>query len=106
MATLGGSLSIENLLIEKMAKLNCSAAFISLVSGYSQTKLSQALSGLRPLPSQDALGLLQQVRRMEKLIEQVAPIPVSFKNPTAIRELMDAMDAGRVRVVVDPLVNQ
>ena len=94
------SLSVENQIVEKMARLDCTAAFVSGLAQFSQSKLSQGLSGLRPLSNQDALYVLETLNRLEELAALIEPFPIAFKNPAVIRDLLTAVEDGTLRAVV------
>lgn len=92
--------SIENQIIEKMNRLDVTAAFVSGMAGFTQTKLSQGLSGLRPLSNQESLVLLKTVNRLEKLAQLAAPLPLAFKNPVVMRRLLADLEDGVLQITV------
>ena len=97
------SWSIENQIIEKMAKLDCTAAFVSAVAGISQCRLSQGLSGLRPLSNQDAITILRHIERLEQLAKMTEPVPISWRNPAVIRNILDCIEDGHLQISISKL---
>lgn len=97
--------SLENQITEKMAKLdNMTAGFLAGIAGISQTKLSQGLSGVRPLSNQDSVGLLRTLEKLERLQQKASPLPLAFKNPIVVRKLLADLEDGRLCIDVTQYV--
>lgn len=84
------TLSYENRIQQKIRSLGCSADFLAVLAEIPPSRLSQAFRAIRPLSNSDGEVLLAWLTELEALVESVAPIPVAFKNPGAIRELFNA----------------
>jgi hypothetical protein len=83
------SLSAEARINEKIAKLNCTVAFIAALSGISNTRLSNALSGLKALPGRDGEDINQLCADLIEFCNAQAPIPVELRNPILIKRILD-----------------
>ena len=82
------SLSHEARIRQKLQQLDCTADFLSVLAQIPRTRLSQAWNCIKPLKNADGEKFLSLLKQMEELAASVAPVPVSFKNPEIIRELL------------------
>jgi hypothetical protein len=93
--------STENQIKQKMDSLRVTASVLSaLCDGISQTKLSQALSGFRPLTNPEGIRVLECLGQLEQIARACSPVPVSFQNPTIIKHLIKALADGEVLITV------
>jgi hypothetical protein len=88
--------------IENFGRLrDCSASFISPLAqlhgipNTSQARISQALSGARPLPEETAGPLSRLLDDLEGLCRSLDPVPIALKNPVKIKELLDSFRRRR-----------
>jgi hypothetical protein len=93
------TLSYENRISEKMQSLGCSADFLSVLARVPASRLSHAFRGVRPLSNADGEMFLSILKGLEALVQSVAPVPVAFKNPSLIRELINDRDASKATAV-------
>jgi hypothetical protein len=93
--------SLENQITRRMDQLGLTADFLSALAQIPASRLSGAFRGVRPLESQQGLALIALLDKLDRLVAQAGPLPVSFKNPIAIRDLLTALDDGRVRIAVE-----
>jgi hypothetical protein len=105
------SLSAERRIEDRLAKLGCTAIFISVVAGTPPTRLNQALRGLKPLSNSDATLLLNLTERLASLRDALSPFPLGLSDPVAVRSLLDEMDekslkADDVKQAVSKLFKQ
>jgi hypothetical protein len=82
------TLSYENRIMEKMRALGCTADFLSVMARVPASRLSHAFRGVRPLTNEDGEMFMDILNALENLVESVSPVPVSFKNPQLIRDLI------------------
>jgi hypothetical protein len=94
--------SVENRLLERLATIDLSAANFAALSidcpmPISQSRLSQALSGTRPLENQQSECLVRLIEEIEGLVEAAKPIPISLKNTQTIRALLQERRRGNTQ---------
>jgi hypothetical protein len=92
------SLSFENRIQEKMHQLGITGDFLCALAKVHPSRLSHAIRGIKAITNADGEKLMDYLGQLEALAAEVAPIPVSFRNPNVIRELLlaraDAAAAG------------
>jgi hypothetical protein len=88
-------LAAEKLALAKIQKLGCALSFLSVLSGVSKTRISEATSGIKPLDNAQAVRLVDTLTDLEALVERAAPIPISLTNPKLIQPLLDAIREER-----------
>ena len=91
---------IENQIAESMRRLDYTASFLAGFTGLSQAKISQGLNGLRPFSGPEALQVLDSTKRLERLARLLDPVPVRWQNPVQIKELLDQLDRGLLKIAV------
>ena len=84
------SLSYETRIQEKMRSLGCTSDFFAVLAGIPPSRLSQAFRAIKPLSNSDGEMLIGLLKDLEALTASVAPVPVSFRNPIVIRDLLAA----------------
>jgi hypothetical protein len=79
----------ENLIRGTLERLNCSADVFCALVGTSPTRWSRALRGLAPLTGPECMSFSKMAEEMSELASDCEPIPVSFRNVTAIQILLE-----------------
>jgi hypothetical protein len=64
--------------------------FLAVLAGIPASRLSQAFRAIKPLSKADGEMLWDLLKELETLVESAAPVPVSFRNPIVIRDLLAA----------------
>lgn len=82
-------LSSENRIKERLAKLDCTVSFICGLAGIPDSRLGQALRGLKPLANDDADLLLERLDELDDLVRAFEPVPVALTKPQKIRQLLE-----------------
>jgi hypothetical protein len=90
------TLSAESQIAQKLQALDMSAASLASIAGSagirtSQARISEAINQVRPLDNGTAASLLKVLAELEELTKAVSPIPISFRNPKRIAELLKSM---------------
>jgi hypothetical protein len=80
--------SAEARIQERMRSLEISNDFLAVLAGIPSSRLSLAFRAIKPLSNSDGERLLSLLSELEALAERAAPIPVAFKNPALIRDLI------------------
>lgn len=80
--------SYENRIQEKMRALEITSDFLAALAGIPASRLSHSFRGIKALNNSDGEMLLGVLKELESLAERAAPIPVAFKNPALIRQLI------------------
>jgi hypothetical protein len=75
---------------------NMTADFLASLSGVPGTRLSQAFRGVRELDNDQIVHLSSTLKELEDLTVALAPIPIAFKNPRAIREVLEQRKSGEL----------
>jgi hypothetical protein len=87
-------LAAEVRIQDRLSELGTTAQFLSALDGrISNSRLSQALRGLKDLENSDAERLLALTKRMVELRECFSPVPIAWKNPVDIQYLLDNLTA-------------
>jgi len=94
------SFSVESRLQRKMDRLGITADFLSVLAGIPASRLSQAFRGIRALDNAQGSVLERLIDSLEELANRAAPLPLSFKNPAAIKEVLKKVDDGYLRIAV------
>jgi hypothetical protein len=89
-------LSAENRIREHLARLNCTAGFLSQLAQIPASRLSEASRGVRPLSNDDAELLEGLLKELDALVEAFQPIPIQLTNPQQIRALLDDIKDRRL----------
>jgi hypothetical protein len=88
-------MSHELMFQERMRKLgNITADFLAHLAGVSGSRLSQAFRGIRSLDNDQTIIIADTLRDLEELATATAPIPISFVNPSKIREVLEKRKSG------------
>jgi hypothetical protein len=93
--------SVENRVQEVMGRRDFTVPFLAALafqygySGFSQPRLSQAFSNMKPLENEKAQELWSLVQDIDDFCQSVRPIPVSLKNPLVVKELLDNFRAKK-----------
>jgi|ERR1700730_2645524 len=82
------ALSVENRINEKIGKLNCTVNFIAALSGISNTKLSNALNGIKPLLNNEGLAVNKLCDDLLEFCAEYAPVPIELRNAGLIKEIL------------------
>jgi hypothetical protein len=84
------SMSVENRIQRALDELGIGLVQFCVISGeVSQTRLSQAFNGLRPLPNELGEKLEGVIFELKAIREGAKPIPVDFRNVIAIKEILE-----------------
>jgi hypothetical protein len=90
-----------NLIKQRMLKLdNMTADFLANLAGIPGTRLSLAFRGVRELDNDQIVHLSNTLQQLEDLAAALAPIPVAFKNPRAIREVLEQRKNGNLIIEI------
>jgi hypothetical protein len=88
------ALSAESRLQGRLDELGTTASFVSALDGrISNTRLSQALRGLKHLDNLDAIRLLALTSRLIELQDALRPIPLSLASPQTVKILLEHLTA-------------
>jgi hypothetical protein len=80
-----------NLLKSQAATLELPVEVLAALSGVPASTLSMAMRGTKDLPRERFLAVDALLRELRELVEFHAPVPISWKNPAIIRDLLDEM---------------
>jgi hypothetical protein len=82
---------------------DCSvASFVTLTDGLiSQTRLSQILSGTRPLYVEDEIRLESAFTDLKQFVQACDPMPLNFKKALELQHLFREYKAGRMTINID-----
>jgi hypothetical protein len=87
---MNASLSVENRIQRALGELGIGLVQFCVISGeISQTRLSQAFNGLRPLPNELGEKLEAIIHELQAIRDDAKPIPVDFRNVIAIKEILE-----------------
>ena len=92
----------ENLIKNKLDAMDCSADVFCSLSGISPTRWSRALRGLAPLGGHEIESLSKIAEELAGLVNDSAPIPVSFRDPRVIKSLLEKRKRG-LRLIPIPV---
>jgi hypothetical protein len=97
------ALTPESQITEALQQIGITADSLSSMSRIrgcyvSTAKLSAAMNGVRDLPREDAIALLQIISDLEVLIQATYPLPLSMKNPSTLCRLIDDMKNAQPNV--------
>src|SRR5438034_517090 len=89
------ALAAETRIKDRLNELQTTTAFLAALDGrISNTRLSDALRGLRDLENEQALRLLALTQKMIDLRDAFAPVPISWRNPTDVRWMLENLTAS------------
>jgi hypothetical protein len=92
-------LTIE-MLNKELVALNCPASVIAGLTGISNGTLSNYRNGVTRLTGTDDFKIRNAVATLKKLVEAAHPIPVDFRRVAELRPLVDALETGRLVIIV------
>ena len=92
----------ENNLKLGLDRIGCPAAAFCAIANFSETKFSRAVRGLQPLNGGEIQQLTKLLTQIRDLCYDASPLPVSFRDPGAIKKLLAHRRAG-VRLVPVPV---
>ena len=82
--------SVERRLRQALFDLGCSASQFAVICGrISQQRLSQALSGLKPLANEDGIALEACVKEIQELVQHTLPLSIDFRNVTGVMQALE-----------------
>jgi hypothetical protein len=84
----------ENKIRLALDKLGCDQSAFAIISGVSQTRLSQAFRGTKDFNGPEVERLSTIVNALRQISESASPIPLSFRDPAAIKRLLEHRQAG------------
>jgi hypothetical protein len=88
------SLAAEVRIQERLDQLGASVSFLSALDGrISNSRLNQALRGLKDLELNDAQRILALTARLIELRDAFAPVPISWDRPRDTRWLLENLTA-------------
>jgi hypothetical protein len=92
---------IESNIVERLNRLRCPIATFAAIDGQiSNSRLSESLRGLTLLRNEDSSRLMSLLSEMERLAALAAPMPLEFRNPPLVRQLLEDMrDGGLARTL-------
>lgn len=77
-----------------------SADALAALAGVAASRLSGALRGVRPLSNQEADVFLKLLSELKNLVALCSPVPVSLKNPTIIKRLLEEIKDGNLTISI------
>lgn len=83
--------SSENLIRERLLRLNATNDFLASLSNIPASRLSAAWRGTKPLDGATAERLLALTAQLEALVAALKPVPVAMTNPAVVRALLDCI---------------
>ena len=89
---------IRNILVE----LDIDQSSFAVFSGLTPTRLSQAFRNVRDFTGQEVEMLSNLIEQLRGLVNDSAPIPVSFRNPRVIKALLEKRKRG-LRLIPIPV---
>ncbi len=93
------ALGAETRIKDRLNELQTTTSFLAALDGrISNSRLSEALRGLRDLENADATRLLALTQRMIELRDAFAPVPISWRTPTDVRWMLDNLTANTEEV--------
>jgi hypothetical protein len=93
LATLA-TLAVERRIQAALAELDCPASVFAAISDVTGTKLTLAFNGSRPLTNEEGRRLEAVVNEMRELAQEHAPVPVSFRNASLIKPILEERRAA------------
>lgn len=98
--------SVESRIEQIMTRRDITAEFLgqlTAMSGYRglpQPRISAALRGTKPFSNEQGVFLLDLVQNLEELCQLVHPIQPAFRNPAAVKSVLDGLQRGTLRIEV------
>ena len=92
--------SPENRIRDGMTALGVSSTFTGAITKISQTRLSHALAGIKPLGSVEAERAVEILDELVQLQKKCDPIPVKFTSAIQIDKLLSLLRNNKLFVVV------
>lgn len=94
--------SNENRILGAMQTLGLTADHLAALDGnISPSRLSAAFRGVRDLETSQAERLLRLLAELSDLAASVRPVPIAWRDVTAIKTLLGAKRANRLAITVD-----
>jgi hypothetical protein len=89
------ALAAETRIKDRLNELQTTTAFLAALDGkISNTRLSDALRGLRDLENEQALRLLTLTQKMIEVRDAFAPVPLAWSKPNDVRWMLDNLTAS------------
>jgi hypothetical protein len=94
------TLAVENRIKQLMDTLQISATVVGQLTtayemrGFSQARISQALSGVKPFENHQGERLLEFVQEIQELV-QTTGAPLLLNDPRELKEMLDARRAAQ-----------
>lgn len=76
------------------------ASTIAALAGISSSRLSKYLNGSERCPIDHEVALYEAWSNLRKLLEYAAPLPLDYSKTNQIRECIDKMNDGTLRIIV------
>jgi hypothetical protein len=93
-------MSNEDLIRDRMLKLDLTAHFVAQLSGVPETRLSLAFRKIRDLDRDQVLTVTSTLQEIQNLADDCAPLPISFVSPKIIREILEKKKKGDLLIDV------
>jgi len=97
---MAGSLDIVTILKRELPALNLPASTVASLAGISPSKLTSYLNGVGRCGHDHDIKLRAAWSGLKKFLEYAGPIPVDFRRVDKLRESIQAMAEGRLKIVV------
>jgi hypothetical protein len=73
---------------------------VATLTGISATELSAMFNRQRPCPNEKAHKIAVAVSALKQLADELAPIPVDFRKSETLREVLERVRIGTLKVAV------
>jgi hypothetical protein len=94
--------SVERRLKQALFDMGCSASQFAVISGLiSQQRLSQALSGLKPLENRHGIALEACVKEIQELVQSTLPLSIDFRNVTGVKQALETRRLAKKEQVAE-----
>jgi hypothetical protein len=85
---------------QQIAMMKVPLSTIAVLTGISATELSAIFLRQRPCTHDKELKIAAAARALKQLSDEIAPIPVDFRRGGTLREVLERIRAGSLKVVV------
>lgn len=98
---MASELDLMTIVKRKLSARNIPADLISKLSGVSSGHLSKWLNDRVRLDNPTSQRVYDEVLKLERLIQLVEPLPVDFRESALIKEVLDMLDGGDLKIVFE-----
>jgi hypothetical protein len=85
---------------QQLAMLKVPLSTVAALTGISATELSAIFLRQRPCSGDKELKIAAASRALKQLADELAPIPVDFRKSETLREVLERMRVGTLKIAV------